>query len=479
MKRLYVIFWCVGVMASLQGCDKQFSGARYDNTDELQLMDYIDSREDLAVYREMVDYIGQRNLLKTAGRYTVFAPTDNAFELLFADLAQQGHAISSITDASPEFWMDFFRYHLLDRRVNTNEFVPGPLPYPTAYLEKYILADISDSYAAIRLNNTATITEYNITLANGYLNIINEVLMPPTRSMYEMLEATGKYGIMLGLLDEYGYGDYLRDSALTLLIESDEVLQRHQFSIDLIDDVDDWLRYHIIPDSGYFLNLLTAQRFYSLYPHESLSFHSDAFGQYYVNEDFRFNQSRDFGIDRVAANGIYHALDTVLSIVEARPSTIRLNLYPPGSPYGAQNVFTQAPARILLNTGTRSYHQNQEFRITQFNAQQVGDYFWMTVPDVPRGKYRIRMLHRGGGARGSFMTIYNDRIVRDDIVMNRADGLFEEWDYLSYNHCGDIEVEEREDVTIYFVFTAFGSNPNPNYCCDLLMDMLELIPITD
>src|SRR5690606_9648135 len=201
-----------------------------------------------------------------------------------------------------------------------------PLPYPTAYLEKYILADISDSYAAIRLNNVATIVEYNIEMANGYLNVIDEVLNPPTVSMYDALEASGNYNIMLGLFEEHGYINYLTDSTVTLFIESDDALERSNFSRDAVSDMDDWLKYHIIPDSGYFLNSLTAQRFYSLYPDESLNFHSDAMGQYYVNNSYPFNQTRAFGIDKVSANGVYHTLDTLLEIVESRPTTIRLNL---------------------------------------------------------------------------------------------------------------------------------------------------------
>ncbi|SFC52118.1 Uncaracterized surface protein containing fasciclin (FAS1) repeats [Parapedobacter composti] len=476
MIRLYILS-ALCLLVGMQGCEKELSGARYDSTDQLQIMDYIDSREDLSVFRQLVDAVGQRNLLKTAGAYTVFVPSNEAFQRLFTELSEEGQAIRSIADATPEFWLDYFRYHLLDRKVNTNEFAHGPLPYPTVYREKYILADISESYAAIRLNNRATIKEYNIELTNGYVNIVDDVLLPPTKSIYDALKASGKYSIMLGLMEAHGYDDYLKDSTVTLLIESDDALQRSGFSIDAIENTEDWLKYHIIPDSGYFLNLLTAQRFYSLYPDEALSFQVDEFGQYYVNFDYRFNQSRDFGIDKVCSNGIYHTLDTLLEIVEARPTTIRLNLYPPGSPYGAQNVFTQPPARILLNTGTRSYHQNQEFRITQFDATQVGDYFWMTVPDVPTGNYRIRIMHRAGAARGRYLTIYNDEIVKEDIVMSRQDGTFEEWDYLVYNYCGDINVEERGDVTLYFAFTGFGSNPNPSYCCDLLMDILELIPI--
>lgn len=467
------------MLAGLQACESELSGARYDSTDQLQIMDYLDDHEDLSIFRELVDYVGQRNLLNTAGSYTIFVPDNAAFERLFERLSAGGDPVKAISDRDAEFWIHYFRYHLLDEKINTNELEQGPLPVPTVLNGKYMIADIRDSYTTVRLNNFATIIQSNIELSNGYIHVTNEVLNPPVETLYDELERTGKFTTMLDIFEETGLENYLKDSIITLFIESDEVLQRNNFSRDSIENLRDWAAYHIIPDSGYFLNQLTRQRFYPVFEEEPLSFRADEFGQYYMNENFRFDQSLEYGIDKVQFNGIYHTMDTVIRIVEAQPTTVRLNLYPPGSPYGEQNVFTEPPARILLNSGTRSYHQNEEFKIVQFDAQQVGDYFYLTVPDVAAGRYNIRLIYRGGGTRGTYLTVYNDQIVEDGIDLNEPDGEFEEWDYYRYKYCGKITVGSRSDVTLYFAFRDFGSNRNPGYCCDALMDMLELIPVTE
>ncbi|SKC06825.1 Fasciclin domain-containing protein [Sphingobacterium nematocida] len=465
------------MLLCIQACKDKFSDARYDSTDEIQIMDYLDTREDLSIFREMIDHVGQRNLLKTAGSYTVFAPTNAAFEKLFETLTLEGKPIKKVTDAPADYWLRFFRYHILDKKVNTNVFIHGPLPSPTAYQGKYLIADISGSYESIRLNNVATIKESNINFNNGFVNVLDAVLPPPTASVYEMMVQSGKYNTMLSIFEETDLIDYLKDSIVTVLVESDDALNRSKFNKDDIKNLKDWASYHIIPDSGYYLNLLTAQRFYPLYKKEALSFSVDTYGQYKVNGKYKFNQTAQYGIDKIGKNGIYHSLDTVLEIVAAVPSRIRLNLYPPGSSYGAQNVFTQAPASIRLNNGTQSYHQDKKPMIVQFDATQAGDYFWMTVPDVPAGKYRIRLTQRLNAQRGKFMTIYNDKIVKDIIDFSKKDGDFEEYNYFAFNYCGDIEVEERSDVKLNFVFMDFGSNKSPSYCCDLLLDILELIPI--
>jgi len=128
-----------------QGCKPEFSGARFDDNDELQVMDYLDNREDLSTYRELIDYVKKRNLLKTAGTYTVFVPTNQAFVKLFTRLSSNGDKVSSIKDKSPEFWLNYFSYHLLDKKINTNTFEPGPIPTPTVLTNKYLIADIRES----------------------------------------------------------------------------------------------------------------------------------------------------------------------------------------------------------------------------------------------------------------------------------------------------------------------------------------------
>lgn len=462
------------LLFSTQACKQEFSDARFDDNDELQIMDYLDNRPDLSTYRELVDYVKKRNLLKTAGSYTVFAPTNAAFVKLFNRLSANGVKVNGISDRSPEFWLNYFSYHLLDKKINTNTLEPGPLPSPTV-LKKYLIADIRESYSAIKLNNFSTIKESNIEMSNGYVNIVDEVLSPPVETIFETLSKSGKYNIMLGIFEETGLTRYLKDSTVTLIIARDEVLQRNHFDKNAIQNLGNWAAYHIIPDSGYFLNQLIKQRIYPVYKKDALSFTANTQGQYFMNSTFKFDQSLEFGIDRVSSNGVYHSIDAVVEIVEALPAPIRFNLYPPGSPYGEQNVFSESPARIALNSGTKSYHQNQELKIVAFDAQQVGDYFYLTIPDVSAGRYNIRVVHRAG-TRAKFLTIYKGAIVKDNIDLAKTDGTWPDYSYYIFNNCGVIDVTERSDVKLTFALTAFATGKVGSYCCDVLMDAIELIP---
>lgn len=464
-------------LLAIQSCKKQFSTARYDSNDQVPLMEYIEKRDDLSIYAELITYVQKASLLKTAGTYTVFAPTNAAFQKLFTKLSAGGTPVTAIKDKSPEFWLNYFNYHLLDKKVNTNLFEQGALPEPTVFKERSLIADIRDSYSSIKLNNLATINESNIEFSNGFINIIDEVLSPPVESIYDELQNSGKYKVMLGIFEETGLTKYLKDSTITLIVERDEILAAQNFDKSTIENLHDWAAYHIIPDSGYFLNQLIEQRFYPVYDKYAVSFNLDNRGEYYMNNVSKFNQTPEYGIDKMSANGVYHSLDNVLAITMPVPTTIRYLLYPPGAT-GAnakpQNVFAVGLGLIQRDAGTNSYHLGNG-QITRFNGMQVSDYFHFTIPDVPLGKYKIRLYHRAGN-RAKFLSIYNGNIVKNDINLNKADGLWSQFTYLSYNDCGVIDVESNSDVKLIFALTGFHTSVVPSYCCDVLMDVVELIP---
>jgi len=254
-------------------------------------------------------------------------------------------------------------------------------------------------------------------------------------------------------------------------------LSRNNFDKSKIENLRNWAAYHIIPDSGYFLNQLIEQRYYPVYDKYSVSFKLDARGEYFMNNVFKFNQTPENGSDRMSANGVYHSLEDVPEITMPVPTTIRYLLYPPGAT-GAnakpQNVFAVGLGSITRDTGTDSYHLGSK-QITRFNGLQVSDQFHFTVPDVPIGKYKVRIIHRAGN-RAKFLMIYEGNIIKNDIDLAKTNGLWPTFTYLSYNDCGVINVENNSDVKLIFAMTAFHPTQPASYCCDVLMDVVELIP---
>lgn len=469
------IFW-------LGACSEGFSGARYDTEDKMQIYDYVKQRTDLSTYRELLDYTQFNSLLSTSGSYTAFVPTNEAFQKLFKRLNDKGIKTNSIQDQTPEYWLDYLRYMTLEQSLNSNTYENGILDAPTMMGKEYfIISDIRASYSAIKLNSYATIRESNIKMANGLVQVIDEVLLPPTNSVYDMLVEAGVYTKMLKVFDDNGLTSYLKDSIVTVLVEPDYVLEATGVNLDTIKNIRNWIDYHVFYNQRSFSGELAGLTIYPMYREEAITFSMDKEGKLWCNTKFGFSQSLVNGIDNVAANGVYHVLDTVLAIVEAPPGIKRHNLYAKTKMDGAtvvyeKNVFTDAPAKIDEDFGTQSYHQGKKTPICGFDAQQIGDYFHTKIPDVVSGKYRVRMIYQTGN-RADLMLIYNDKIITAKVDMNNPATNWPEWTTLKYRDMGVIEVKERGDVQLFFQVVKL--NRTPSGCCDMLMDMIELRPVTE
>lgn len=135
-----------------------------------------------------------------------------------------------------------------------------------------------------------------------------------------------------------------------------------------------------------------------------------------------------------------------------------------------QNVFTNAPARVVENYAYNSYHQllmdEPQPPICSFVSAQGGDSFRVTIPDVAQGVYTVRLIYNRAFTP-TLRLLYNNVTVKSGLAMGTSDGDFPEYTTLKYKDCGTIEVNERGDVELTFLMEENSS---------LLMDRIDLIP---
>lgn len=476
---LAVALFLGGAGFLIPACQNNFSGLRYDSEDKMQIYDYIKTRPDLAIYKEMCDYSGFSGVVSTAGAYTAFVPEDAAFLKLFERLSAEGTPVDKVSDRTPGYWLKYLQYMTVKAKLNTNSFEVGVMTDPTLMGKDYFLvADIRNGYNAVKLNGVATIKEANVNVANGYVDIIDQVLLPPTSSIYNMMAEAGVYTTMLQIFDDNGLTTFLKDSVITLIVEPDYVLEKNNFRRDALENEANWAQYHIIHKERAFSDALNGRTIVPMFDQEYLTFNVDKEDRMWVNQAYGFSQAASNGINNVASNGVYHALDTVLSIVEATPGKVTHNLI--GKTDEAvgvvQNVFADAPAIINEDTGTASYHRGQKPPICGFDCQQVGDIFYTTIPDVVKGKYKVNMVYRVGN-RCNLMMIYNDEVVGADLVMDTQDGSWPTWTSAQQKKMGVIDVPERGPVKLFFQVIKVVRAPAA--CCDMLMDVIELEPVEE
>ncbi|MDR1755703.1 MAG: fasciclin domain-containing protein [Culturomica sp.] len=456
------------------GCDDNFSDRRFDeNTEEMQIYDWVRIRPEFSLYKEISDYSGFYSTLSTAGSYTAFIPTNEAFERLFARLR-----IDGFEEMSPEYWLYYMKYHTLEAKINTNSFQGGEMSEHTMMGTDYFLTvDITD-FTALKLNNTAVIVDTlsNVETRNGYINVLTEVLAAPVETVYDLLQANGGYTIMLRLFEEYGFLPYLKDSLVTVLVEPDRVFQNADPAIalnpDTISNLREWLSYHIIPGERSFLNQLDGRCIQTLYEKDVTTFNFDNGKiRFYVNQKDYLSSMNDYPVNANALNGVYHSMGVPLRIRLHTPGIIRYNLYGRTNTRKGYtlNVFAEAPAFVSENVGGASFHQgiNQpEPPICMFNTTQVGDAFNIYIPDVVPGIYQVRMIYNNSVC--SNLTMYHEgSVVTENINMTTPVVDFPEYTVLKMRDCGKIEMLQMDTVRLRYQVLESKN---------LVMDIIELIP---
>lgn len=105
-------------------------------------------------------------------QYTVFAPTDEAFQSLYAALG-----ISSITELPAPLVRDVLLYHVTEGRRAANSVVPkrGTREITTLFGSQF---SVTPEAGIMAIGNTANITTANISASNGIIHVIDSVLLP-------------------------------------------------------------------------------------------------------------------------------------------------------------------------------------------------------------------------------------------------------------------------------------------------------------
>jgi len=116
------------------------------------------------------------NALSGKGPFTVFAPTNDAFEMLFETLGVNG-----IEDLSAEALTPILLYHVVGSKAMSSDLTTG-------YYETLSAATPDNKgmviYAMVNngvmINNSVNVVTADIEATNGVVHVIDEVILPPT-----------------------------------------------------------------------------------------------------------------------------------------------------------------------------------------------------------------------------------------------------------------------------------------------------------
>lgn len=293
----------------LAGCsDDDNKTAACDGT----IAEIADCNSDFDTLFAAVDAAGLGPTL-SGGDFTVFAPTDTAFEALFTALGVTPAEFLARSDLA-----DILTYHVLSGSVDsvaaTN--LAGMLDNTTPTVETSSVT-VSVSEGDLFVNRSQVVTA-DVEADNGIIHAIDKVLIPPGYfNVVETAQADGRFNTLVTAVVEAGLANTLATTTdLTVFAPTDDAFADLIATNDAFDSAADILalsnlseilQYHVLDSEVDSLSAiaLAGNTTTPLFTAEDLAIS-------YVDPNLFINTSKVIVADVDASNGLIHAIDKVL-----------------------------------------------------------------------------------------------------------------------------------------------------------------------
>ncbi len=204
------------------------------------------------VHDTLVDAVIQAGLLETLqgdGPFTVFAPTDAAFEAAGVDLS------TFTTDEDNQTLANILTYHVVAGSVTAADVTDGM----TAATVNGANLSFSVADGVVTVNN-AKVTTADVMASNGVIHVIDAVLTPPaaepagpTLNIPETAQSTGVHTSLVAALSHAGLVETLQgDGPFTVFAPTDEAFAAAGIDLSAFDTAEenetlsDILLYHVL-----------------------------------------------------------------------------------------------------------------------------------------------------------------------------------------------------------------------------------------
>lgn len=291
MKSLFkccAAFTCVALMSS---------GARG--------ADIVDTAVSAGSFKTLAAALGAADLvdtLKGKGPFTVFAPTDEAFQKLPA-----GTVETLLKPENKDKLVSILTYHVVPGAVMADQVV-GLNGATTVNGQR---VDIAVDGSQVKVDN-ATVVTTDIKCDNGVIHVIDSVILPADKNIPETATSAGSFNTLLAAVNAAGLVETLSgDGPFTVFAPTDdafgavpsktiESLLQPENKQQLIDI----LTYHVVPGRVYSDAALSAGTAKTVQG-SSINISATSGGA-------NVNDAKLLSTDLDASNGVIHVIDRVL-----------------------------------------------------------------------------------------------------------------------------------------------------------------------
>jgi transforming growth factor-beta-induced protein len=173
IKKLSTSLLIVAIVSSLTIFSTANAKNAKDGAPEMNVVEIAIADERFSILVEAVSKAGLVDALSAEGPYTVFAPTNDAFEMLFNDLG-----INGVEDLTAEQLTPILLYHVVNGKVMASDVKSGKV----STLNEDAWMNIEASSKGVTIDETSNVIITDVEGTNGVIHVIDRVLIPETKT---------------------------------------------------------------------------------------------------------------------------------------------------------------------------------------------------------------------------------------------------------------------------------------------------------
>ena len=190
-------------------CKRQF--ITNTTTSTVNILEYLKQNADkYSLFTQIIEKAGYSSFLNAYGTNTIFAPTNDGVNAYLKKVNKA--TVNDIDEATAKNLVSF---SLIQDTIATTEFSDGKLRTPTM-LAQYLITGVANvnGTSTITINRQANLLQGNIRVGNGIIHNVDNMLVPATLTLAQLVEQDPRLSIFSEALKATGFYDSLNVPAL-------------------------------------------------------------------------------------------------------------------------------------------------------------------------------------------------------------------------------------------------------------------------
>jgi len=270
---------------------------------------FVSQDADFSKLYSALQATGLDETLSGEGPFTVFAPSNQAFEAL--ESYSPGTFDKLLAETQSPVLTDILLYHVVNGLVTQEDINGGLTSAETAQGENVTLS-ASTSFSPMLVDDFAEIVKSNITLDNGVIHVISAALVPNSVPLVPSIliaaNSTGQFHVLFDLIMDGGLGSQLNSASdLTVFAPTDDAFAKIPNLDELVSDpqaIMAILMNHVVVGLNTADTLTDGRVLTTLGQKELLVS--------IVNDTVMIGDAAVVQADILGSNGVVHAIDTIL-----------------------------------------------------------------------------------------------------------------------------------------------------------------------